>query len=235
MDISALRGVSFGVWGSSVRLPERPIMFSLTVKAHPQSPLAGIPIAQEVMGNSKMWKKIESLLRTPTFTPRVSGSPELKHPPCDEPLRDNWKMGRNRNRSIGSPHVTSSPIIPTVRGGSSYCRSTCTQYTPPPPKGCIRRRGGGLKRGGGRGFGWGTPPPWVPLWSPPKAGRKLLSLNLLGPKGAEVKFWLSASDIGRGGGGSRGVQGGVTPPLPAVYGRSNTSLPPPPLPSIWYT
>ena len=42
-------------------------------------------------------------------------------------------------------------------------------------------------------------------------------------EGAEAKFWLSASNIGRGGGGSRG-EGGVTPPPPAVYGRSNTSL-----------
>ena len=44
----------------------------------------------------------------------------------------------------------------------------------------------------------------------PKAGRKFLTLNLLGTEGAEAKFWLSASNIGRGGGGSRG--GGVTPP-----------------------
>ena len=60
------------------------------------------------------------------------------------------------------------------------------------PQGCIRR--------GGRGVWQGSPscqgPPVVP-----KAGRSLLSLNPLGTKGAEAKFWLSASNIGRGGGG----------------------------------
>ena len=34
-----------------------------------------------------------------------------------------------------------------------------------------------LEEGGGRGFGWDPPPPWVPLWSPPKAGRKILKLK----------------------------------------------------------
>ena len=61
------------------------------------------------------------------------------------------------------------------------------------------------------GFGWDPPPPWVPLWSPPKAGRKLFSLNPVGTEGAEAKFWLSASNIGTGGGGGGGlggVQGG---------------------------
>ena len=48
------------------------------------------------------------------------------------------------------------------------------------------------------------PPPWVPLWSPPKAGRKSLNLNPLGAKGAEEKFWLLGSNIGRGGGGGPG-------------------------------
>ena len=30
---------------------------------------------------------------------------------------------------------------------------------------------------GGGGFGWDPPPPRVPLWSPPKAGQKILALN----------------------------------------------------------
>ena len=51
-----------------------------------------------------------------------------------------------------------------------------------------------------------------PLWSTPKAGHESLRLNPLGAKGAEAKFWLSASNIGRGGGGGEGVQGGGTPP-----------------------
>ena len=80
-------------------------------------------------------------------------------------------------------------------------------------QGCIRR-GGGLKGGG---VGWDTPPPRVPLWSPPKAGRKILSLSPLGAKDAKANFWLSASNIGTGGGGGGGGSRGG-------YGRSNTSL-----------
>ena len=65
--------------------------------------------------------------------------------------------------------------------------------------------------GGGRGRGGGfgcppPPPPRVPLWSLPKAGRKVLGLNPLGTEGTEAKFWLSASNNGRGGGGL-GFQG----------------------------
>ena len=80
-----------------------------------------------------------------------------------------------------------------------------------------------LERGGGveGGFGWDNPPPWVPLWSPPKAGRNFFSLNPLGTEGTEAKFWLSASNIWKG---RRGVHGGYPPPPPAVYGRSNTSM-----------
>ena len=59
----------------------------------------------------------------------------------------------------------------------------------------------------GRGIGWDTPSSLGPLWSPPEAGRKFSSLNLLDAKGAEAKFWLSASNIGRGGGGGRGSKG----------------------------
>ena len=69
----------------------------------------------------------------------------------------------------------------------------------------------------------GTP---LLLWSPPKAGQKNLGLNPLGTEGTEAKFWLSASNIGRGGGGEGGPGGGGTPPPPPVYGRSNTSVPP---------
>ena len=55
-----------------------------------------------------------------------------------------------------------------------------------------------LERGGL--VGWDPPPPRVPLWSPPKAGQTFLSVNPLGIEGAEAKIWLSASNIGRGGG-----------------------------------
>ena len=40
-------------------------------------------------------------------------------------------------------------------------------------QGCMKRgEGGGLKAGGGGGGWLGPPPLRVPLWSPPKAGRK---------------------------------------------------------------
>ena len=68
----------------------------------------------------------------------------------------------------------------------------------------IRRRGEGGSEGGGE---VGPPPPRVPLSSPLKAGQEFLSLNPLGTEGAKVKFWLLASNIGRGGGG-KGVPGG---------------------------
>ena len=69
---------------------------------------------------------------------------------------------------------------------------------------------GGLKGGGLAGT---PPPPWIPLWSPPKAGRRLLSFN---PLGTEAKFWPSASNIGRGGGGGKRGEGGPPPPQGAV-------------------
>ena len=82
-------------------------------------------------------------------------------------------------------------------------------------QGCVRKGGG---------VGWDTPHPWVLVWSPPKAGRKFLSLNPLGAEGAEAKFWLSASNIGREGRGGGDPGAGGTPPPPTVYERSNTSL-----------
>ena len=85
-------------------------------------------------------------------------------------------------------------------------------HTPPPPGMYEKEGGGGVEGGGGAGFGWDPPPPWVPLWSPPKAGRKILSFNPLGTKG---NLWLSASNIGRGGG--KGGPGGGYPP-PSSYG-----------------
>ena len=39
------------------------------------------------------------------------------------------------------------------------------------PRDVLEGGGGGVEGGGG--VGWDTPPPRVPLWSPPKAGRKL--------------------------------------------------------------
>ena len=98
-----------------------------------------------------------------------------------------------------------------------YCCMNHPGFNPGfvPPQGMYWEEGKG-------GFGWGPPPPRVPLWSPPKGGQKVLSSNPLGTEGAEAKLWLSASNIGRGGGGG-GSMGRVTPP-PPVCGRSNASL-----------
>ena len=95
-------------------------------------------------------------------------------------------------------------------------------------------RGAGGGRGGSEegGGGWLGPPPSSegPPMVPARGGPSILKRkNPLGTEGAEAKVWLSASNIGRGGGGgSRGVPPPSPPFPPAVYGRSNTSLPPPP-------
>ena len=73
---------------------------------------------------------------------------------------------------------------------------------------------GGSEAGGG-GVGRDSPPPRVPLWSPPKAGQKILSFN---PLDAEQPQTLEGEE--------RGVWGGGGTPPPTVYGRSST---PPPL------
>ena len=93
---------------------------------------------------------------------------------------------------------------------------------------------GDLKGRGVGGVGWNNPPPRVPLWSPPKAGQKKLSVNPLGAEGAEAKFWLSAPKIGRGGRGGRGPRGGGGGPLllqcTAVLIHHRVSPPPAPRP-----
>ena len=62
--------------------------------------------------------------------------------------------------------------------------------------------------GGGGGL-TGTPLlPGSPYGPRRRRAENFLSVNPLGTKGAEAKFWLPASNIGRGGGG---VQGGVPP------------------------
>ena len=78
---------------------------------------------------------------------------------------------------------------------------------------------GGLK-GEGRGVWLGHPSSLGLPRSPPKAPRKFVSLST---EGAEAKFWLSASNIGRGEGGGKGGQGGEEGglgegKLPSSYG-----------------
>ena len=67
---------------------------------------------------------------------------------------------------------------------------------------------------GGGGLAGTPPPPWVPLCSPPKAGQRFSGLIPLGTEGAEAKFWLSTSNIGReeewGVKGAGGVAQGCT-------------------------
>ena len=65
--------------------------------------------------------------------------------------------------------------------------------------------------GGGEGVGWDPPPPRVPLWSPPKADRKLLNVNPLGTEGAEADILAVSLKHWKGRGG--GSRGGNPPPL----------------------
>ena len=83
---------------------------------------------------------------------------------------------------------------------------------------CIQN----IRRGEGSegGFGGGPPPPRAPLWSPPKAGQNFGAQILLAPKAPKQKFGCQPQTLEGEGGGD--------PPPPAVYSRSNTSLPPSP-------
>ena len=89
---------------------------------------------------------------------------------------------------------------------------TCIARSDWASQGCIRMGVGGrdLKRGWGV---WLGPPllPGSPYGPRRRQAEQLGSVNPLGTEGAEAKFWLSASNIGRGGGG---VRGGV-PPSPS--------------------
>ena len=93
-------------------------------------------------------------------------------------------------------------------------------------QGSIRRGGGGgggggLKWGRGGGFGRTPPPPSVPLWSPPKAGRKILKLQSSWHRRRRSKILaVSLKHYKRRREGGRGVQGeggrggsGEVPPL----------------------
>ena len=88
-------------------------------------------------------------------------------------------------------------------------RFRCRSQTPRTPAPLTAPLFSGLCLWGG-GFGWDPPPPRVPLWYPPKAGRKIRSFNPLGTEGIEaeilavsLKHWKGR----RGGGGSRGGWG----------------------------
>ena len=94
----------------------------------------------------------------------------------------------------------------------------------------VTRGGGSEGEGGGLA---GTPfllgSPYGPRQ---KAGRQFIILNPLGAEGANVQFWLSASNIGRGGGGGsrgggRGSKGGGSSTSLGFGGE----LPPPPSPT----
>ena len=77
-------------------------------------------------------------------------------------------------------------------------------------------------RQGGGGSSGGTPLlPGSGYGPRQRAGTNFFGLNPLGTEGAKANFWLSASNIGRGGEGEGGY-----PPPPTVNGHSNTSLAP---------
>ena len=69
-------------------------------------------------------------------------------------------------------------------------------------------RGGGGLKGGGRGGGVGRtlPPPMVPLWSLPKAGRKILKLKSYWHRRRRSK--ILAVSLKKGGRGSKGREVG---------------------------
>ena len=148
--------------------------------------------------------------------PQAAQEPEEGY--ASRPTGERWVRARENMRPFNCVKVSSANPTETTAASDN---------PPPPPRDVLEKgREGGL--GGdlkvGRGLAGTPPPPRVPLWPPPKAGLKILSVN---PLGAEATLWLSASNIGRGGGGEGGgSRGGGAPP--AVYGRSNTSLPPPP-------
>ena len=65
--------------------------------------------------------------------------------------------------------------------------------------------------------------PVVPHTHTAKASEKSLSVNPLGSEGAEAKSWLSASNIGRGGGGGGPVRTNEAQAWPLNRGRLNPS------------
>ena len=82
----------------------------------------------------------------------------------------------------------------------------------------IRRGGGseGGREGGGGGFSRTLPPPRVPLWSPPKGGRKILKRKSSAPKqnfGCQPQTLQEEEGWGEGvqGEGGRGGQGRYPP------------------------
>ena len=142
--------------------------------------------------------------------------PQRPHPPKHHPL---LQPGLPNPCRLGGPRVGGMATSPLPSWGSPTRgqKNGGKRGQPGGNRGKIcpahparQGRDGG---GGGRGFWLGPPPPRVPLWSLPKAGRKFLSVNPLGAKGTKEKLWLSALNIGRVGGGSRGVRGwGCAPP-----------------------
>ena len=83
---------------------------------------------------------------------------------------------------------------------------------------------GGGSEGGGGGVGRDPPPPRVPLWSPPKAGQKIL---LPSARYLQERLKVSQS-ISRQGSSQSGSQSGKQVPLwsPPKAGQKNLSLNP---------
>ena len=71
--------------------------------------------------------------------------------------------------------VAVQPRPPFVQRGATARRFDSVKVS----KKCSPAQGREALEGGegGGGFGRTPPPPWVPLWSPPKGGRKILKLK----------------------------------------------------------
>ena len=144
-------------------------------------------------------------------------------------LRAVLSKKKKKSRSLRTPLVGPGRRLPPRPVHVPFAASAPTRA--PTTTSCAPARGmylnvgwgggwGGMYQKWGRGVGWEPPPPRVPLWSPPKAGRKLLKLKSSWHRkrpskflGVSLKHWK-----GRKGGGVRGG-GGVAPLLlrcPAV-------------------
>ena len=132
-------------------------------------------------------------MESPPPSPTRSGAELLKEP---------WGGARS---TLGHAHINS--CMPMCE---SRMRAPCHAHSPlnisaplwtkaaSPTQGCIRRGGGGRSEGG-EGSSLGPPCSYGPPMACAEGGPKLFKLI---PLGAEANFWLSASNIGRGGGGS---------------------------------
>ena len=126
-----------------------------------------------------------------------------------------------KSRAVDAVLITPQPTPLPLRRTESIPKS-------PPPRDVSEGGGGGggLKGEGGGGWLGPPPPPRVPLWSSAEGGPKFLKRKSSWHRRRRSKNFGCQPQTLEGEEGGLGGKGGAPPP-PAVYGRSNTSLPPP--------